>query len=142
MGMIQTESPYYQVAPCALCCGGELPGPHFEIDGTSDVWVYSLITKASIEMVSPYEGTAVLGVDNTINFCSVVMAWLGGAKDSGVYVFVSDRLSRLPLFPSRLPRFPRPRLSLWAVQQPQPSPRRPTTDIKTRQMAQVQTSVR
>lgn len=140
MGMIQTESPYYQVAPrapapftpggfeadptfsycdpssirCAVSWGVRFVNSQsiyvygaglyswfseygqacvaaencqdriFEIDGTSDVWVYSLITKASIEMVSPYEGTAVLGADNKINFCSQIMAWLGGADASGV----------------------------------------------------------
>ncbi|KAL2165641.1 hypothetical protein VTG60DRAFT_4074 [Thermothelomyces hinnuleus] len=56
----------------------------FEIDGTSDVWIYSLITtKASVEMISPYEGTAVLGADNKIGYCSIVMAWLGGADGGG-----------------------------------------------------------
>lgn len=139
MGMIQTESPYYQVAPrapapftpgvfeadptfsycdasstrCAVSWGVRFVNSEsiyvygaglyswfseysqacvaaencqdriFEIDGTSDVWIYSLITKASIEMISPYEGTAVLGADNKINFCSQVMAWLGGADGSG-----------------------------------------------------------
>ncbi|KAK3296411.1 pectate lyase superfamily protein-domain-containing protein [Chaetomium fimeti] len=138
MGMIQTEAPYYQVAPrapapftpgtfaadptfdycdpastkCAVSWGVRFINSEsiylygaglyswfseysqvcvalencqdriFEIDGTSDVWIYSLITKASIEMVSPYEGTAVLAADNKIGYCSIVMAWLGGSDTS------------------------------------------------------------
>ncbi|KAH9223997.1 pectate lyase superfamily protein-domain-containing protein [Leptodontidium sp. 2 PMI_412] len=123
MGMIQTESPYYQVAPqapapfdlvssfssdppsmtailinsesiyiygaglyswfseysqaCLLTedCQERL----FEIETSSDIWIYSLITKASVEMISPAAGVPVFGADNKINFCSVVMAWLGSA---------------------------------------------------------------
>lgn len=136
MGMIQTESPYYQVAPPApepFLSTTEFPSdPTFEycspssdtcafswalrimnsqkififgaglyswfqeytqdcvatdncqdrityIEHSGDIWFYNLITKASIEMISPKGGVAVLGSENKINFCNVVMAWLGGA---------------------------------------------------------------
>ncbi|KAK4217957.1 hypothetical protein QBC37DRAFT_25573 [Rhypophila decipiens] len=78
-GLYSWFSEYSQACVAAENCQDRI----FEIDGTSDVWDYSLITEASIEMISPYEGTAVLGVDNKINFCSVVLAWLGGAEGSG-----------------------------------------------------------
>lgn len=78
-GLYSWFSEYSQVCVAAEDCQDRI----FEIDGTSDVWVYSLITKASIEMISPYQGVAVLGADNHINFCSIVMAWLGGADASG-----------------------------------------------------------
>ncbi|KAH8895965.1 pectin lyase-like protein [Thozetella sp. PMI_491] len=49
------------------------------IETSSDIWVYSLVTKASIEMISPVGGVAVLGKDNKISYCDIVMAWLGSA---------------------------------------------------------------
>lgn len=58
------------------------------IEDSGDIWFYSLITKASVEMISPNGGVSVLGKDNKINFCDVVMAWLGGAG-SARYVWVS-----------------------------------------------------
>lgn len=51
----------------------------FQITESSSVWIYSLITKASIEMISPDGGVAVLGKDNKINYCDIVMAWMGNA---------------------------------------------------------------
>ena len=51
-----------------------------EITTSSNIWIYNLITKASVEMISPSGGIAVFGRDNHINYCSVVMAWLGGAN--------------------------------------------------------------
>lgn len=139
MGMIQTEPPYYQVAPpapapftsslvfpsdpdfsycnstsvsCALSWAIRLINSDsiyiygaglyswfqeysqtclatencqdriFEIQSSSDIWLYSLITKASVEMISPDGGVSVLSADNQINYCAVVMAWLGSASDA------------------------------------------------------------
>ncbi len=139
MGMIQTESPYYQTAPpapapftsavsasyfpsdpdfsycqpsspsCALSWGLRIMNSQhifiygaglyswFQkytqacvntencqdrityIEDSGDIWFYSLITKASVEMISPNGGISVLGIHNKINYCDVVMAWLGGA---------------------------------------------------------------
>ncbi|KAF6843019.1 LysM domain-containing protein [Colletotrichum musicola] len=139
MGIIQTESPYFQDTPRAPAPFGNAPAlykssdPNFDIcqpgerkcavswairllnshniyiygaglyswfdnyaqacvntedcqkrimsiETSSDIWIYSLITKASIEMISPVGGVAVLGKDNNINYCDVVMAWLGSAS--------------------------------------------------------------
>jgi len=49
----------------------------FEIETSSNIWIYSLITKASVEMISPDGGIAVLADENQINYYAVVMAWLG-----------------------------------------------------------------
>lgn len=51
----------------------------FEIDSSSQVWIYSLITKAAVEMISPAGGVSVLGKDNRYSYCDVVMAWMGSA---------------------------------------------------------------
>lgn len=134
MGMIQTESPYYQVAPrapepfpssfisdpsftscpadsqkCAFSWGVRVlnsvniyvygAGLYswfnqydqacvaaencqdriFYIEESSDIWIYSLITKAAIEMISPAKGIAVIGKENKVNYCDIIMAWLGNA---------------------------------------------------------------
>lgn len=136
LGMIQTESPYYQVAPaapapftpstvlasdptfsycnstsasCAISWAVRIVESKsiyiygaglyswfqkysqaclvtencqdriFEIESSSAIWIYSLITKASVEMISPDGGLSVLAANNQINFCAVVMAWLGSA---------------------------------------------------------------
>ena len=150
--MIQTESPYYQVAPAAPAPFGVSSGfksdPTFdscdpasktcavswavrfvnsesiylygaglyswfseylqtcldtedcqdrimEIESSGDIWIYSLITKASVEMISPDGGIAVLGKDNKINFCSVVMAWLGSAGSGRSVLIHHSFLSRI-----------------------------------------------
>ncbi|KAJ6790315.1 hypothetical protein PWT90_11148 [Aphanocladium album] len=51
----------------------------FEIISSSAIWVYSLITKAAVEMISPSGGTSVIGKDNKINYCDIIMAWMGSA---------------------------------------------------------------
>lgn len=38
-----------------------------------------MITKAAVEMISPLDGIAVIGKDNKVNYCDIVMAWLGNA---------------------------------------------------------------
>lgn len=140
MGMIQTESPYYQSTPAAPepfssssvfasdpafdHCSGSSAGCAFswgvrvlsssniyiygaglyswfqkysqtcvasedcqdrifEIEASSYVWVFSLITKASVEMISPAGGVSVLGKDNKFSYCDIVMAWMGSAGSSG-----------------------------------------------------------
>jgi hypothetical protein len=140
MGMIQTESPYYQVAPmapapfppssvfpldpvfdycdpssksCAMSWAVRVLNSEniffygaglyswfqeysqdcvltedcqdriFEISTSSAIWIYSLITKASVEMISPENGMAVLGKDNKISYCDIVMAWMGSAFGTG-----------------------------------------------------------
>ncbi len=127
MGMIQTESPYYQVAPAAPAPFTSSLSSTFPSDPTFDycspssltcavawglrilnsesiflygaglyswfseysqncvdtencqdrityiqdsdaIWIYNLSTKASVEMISPEGGVAVLGTDNKINY--------------------------------------------------------------------------
>lgn len=55
----------------------------FEISSSRSIWIYNLITKASLEMISPQGGVAVLAKDNKVNYCNIVMAWMGNAGESG-----------------------------------------------------------
>ncbi|KAK0648213.1 hypothetical protein B0T16DRAFT_444342 [Cercophora newfieldiana] len=112
MGMIQTESPYYQVtpkAPTPFPVSTVFPeDPKFGLSSdpasrrcavswavrilnSANIYIYGaglyswfqqypLITKASVEMMSPRGG---VGKDNKINFCDIVMAWMGSASNSG-----------------------------------------------------------
>jgi hypothetical protein len=57
-----------------------------EIDTSSAVWIYNLITKAAVEMISPDNGVAVLGKDNKISYYGIVMAWMGSASGGDGYV--------------------------------------------------------
>ncbi|KAL2060471.1 hypothetical protein VTL71DRAFT_9502 [Oculimacula yallundae] len=90
MGMIQTESPYYQTAPNAPAPFSISSG--FNSDPTFDdckagsktcavSWAKIVKTACSksTQAAVPVGGTAVLGADNHINYCSVVMAWLGSS---------------------------------------------------------------
>lgn len=166
MGMIQTESPYFQDTPRAPAPFGNAPAlykssdPNFDfcqpgerkcavswavrlvnsqniyiygaglyswfdnydqacvntedcqkrimsIETSSDIWIYSLITKASIEMISPIGGVAVLGKDNKINYCDVVMAWLGsasGGQSRGVIYRSPTSATVIPLSATTVPR--------------------------------------
>ncbi|KAJ3493593.1 hypothetical protein NLG97_g4634 [Lecanicillium saksenae] len=141
LGMIQTESPYYQMAPpapepfvelsnqfpadpkwdyceassknCAFSWGVRILNSAniyiygaglyswfnqydqacvaaencqdriFEIASSSAIWIYSLITKASVEMISPSGGLAVMGKDNKISYCDIIMAWMGSVSGEG-----------------------------------------------------------
>lgn len=161
MGMIQTESPYYQAAPkapepfsvqssfpqdpdfsycppnsarCAfswaLCIlnsaniyiygaglyswfqqygqdcvkSEDCQDRIFNIKDSSSIWVYSLITKAAVEMISPEGGVAVLGKDNKINYCDIIMAWIGSAGSKGYVTMPSCKalLARIVCLPSSL----------------------------------------
>ncbi|KAH8672181.1 LysM domain protein [Ilyonectria robusta] len=111
MGMIQTESPYYQPVPSTLkpFRAGIFPDdPTFseclyswfsdhsqacletndcqrrgvEIQQSSDLWIYNLCTKAIIEMVTPTGGIATLAQDNINGFVSSILAWLEGAEET------------------------------------------------------------
>lgn len=167
MGMIQTESPYFQDTPRAPAPFGTAPAlykasdPTFDfckpgerkcavswgvrivnsekiyiygaglyswfdnydqacvgtedcqrrmvsIETSSDIWIYSLITKATIEMISPVGGVAVLGKDNKINYCDVVMAWLGsatgGSSSKGVIYRSPVSATVIPLSATTVPK--------------------------------------
>ncbi|EEY19831.1 glucan 1,3-beta-glucosidase [Verticillium alfalfae VaMs.102] len=78
------------------------------IETSSDIWIYSLITKATIEMISPVGGVAVLGKDNKINYCDVVMAWLGsatgGSASKGVIYRSPISATVIPLSATTVPK--------------------------------------
>lgn len=137
MGMIQTESPYYQAhpgAPLPIVTGSFANDPTFadcslgsntcpvswavrivdsstiyllgaglyswfseysqgcletedcqekgfEVEQTSDLWVYNLVTKAIVEMISPVNEVPTLANDNQNGFMSSILAWLKGSDD-------------------------------------------------------------
>ncbi|KAF4234129.1 hypothetical protein CNMCM6805_008835 [Aspergillus fumigatiaffinis] len=84
MGMIQTESPYFQSHP-----GAPLPimtencqDKAFEVVQSYDLWIYNLVTKAIVEMVSPVNEMPTLAKDNKNGFMSSILAWLKGSQNT------------------------------------------------------------
>jgi hypothetical protein len=144
MGVIQTESPYFQAVPaapapfktglfpndptfsnctsgsvnCALswavriidsstiyllgtglyswfqdytqtCLNTESCQSHiFNIEQSSDIWIYNLVTKGAVEMISPSNGIATLSSANQNGFTASLLAWLQGTNTTvGARVF-------------------------------------------------------
>ncbi|CAG8040248.1 unnamed protein product [Penicillium olsonii] len=145
MGMIQTESPYFQVhphAPLPIVAGGFANDPFFdecesstsdgcavswamrimdsssiyilgaglyswfskysqacldtedcqnrafEVEESQDLWIYNLVTKAIVEMISPSNEKPTLAKDNKNGFMSSILAWLKGpSSTTGKRVF-------------------------------------------------------
>jgi len=54
-----------------------------EVVGSSQIWIYNLVTKAIAEMISPYGTQGPLASDNQNGYCASLMAWLGGALNGG-----------------------------------------------------------
>jgi hypothetical protein len=135
MGMIQTESPYYQVtpkAPAPFRTGLFASDPTFsdcttssktcavswavriidsktiymlgagmyswfsdysqkcletencqdrglQIEESEDIWLFNLVTKAIVEMVSPTDLLPTYAKDNKNGYCSSILAWLRGS---------------------------------------------------------------
>ncbi|KAK2759213.1 hypothetical protein CKAH01_16720 [Colletotrichum kahawae] len=75
-GVYSFFSGYYQACVEREDCQDRI----VEVETSSDVWMFSLVTKAALEMISPRDGVSVKGADNKFNFCSIVMAWLGSAS--------------------------------------------------------------
>lgn len=50
-----------------------------EIEQSSDVWLYNLVTKAAVEMVTLVDETPTYAVDNVNGFMSSILAWVRGA---------------------------------------------------------------
>ncbi|OBT56198.1 hypothetical protein VE04_02872 [Pseudogymnoascus sp. 24MN13] len=48
----------------------------FEIDQSSNIWIYNLCTKAVREMVSPAKDVATIAADNKNGFMSSILAWV------------------------------------------------------------------
>lgn len=64
-----------------------------EIEGSHDVWLYNIATKAIIEMISPLKETPTYARDNVNGFLSSILAWLGGAeKVSGNRDFIGFQI--------------------------------------------------
>lgn len=76
----------------------------FEIEQSSDLWIYNLCTRAITEMVSPFQGVPTYARDNVNGLLSSVLAWLGGAEQTagerefqGFSIFSSSTLSDVEL---------------------------------------------
>lgn len=48
----------------------------FEVVNTVNLWVYSLVTKASVQMLTPVGLPAVIAAENHFGFASTVLAWI------------------------------------------------------------------
>ncbi|RLL97668.1 hypothetical protein CFD26_105896 [Aspergillus turcosus] len=79
----------------------------FEIEQSSDIWVYNLCTKAIIEMVTPFQGVPTYARDNVNGFLSSILAWLGGAEQTagqrefpGFSIYASSSLEDADLPPA------------------------------------------
>ncbi|KAJ5613709.1 hypothetical protein N7528_007363 [Penicillium herquei] len=153
MGMIQTESAYFQPAPAAPlpftpglfpgdpdftnCTSGSVTCPvawgvrimdsstvyllgaglyswfsdysqtcvdegncqdrGFQIEESYDVWIYNLVTKAILEMVSPTGETPTYAKDNKNGYLSSLLAWIRGSEKvtgsrefPGFYIWSAD----------------------------------------------------
>ena len=55
----------------------------FEVEQSSDIWIYNLCTKAIEEMISPVDGTPTYARDNTNGFLASILAWLQGSNNVG-----------------------------------------------------------
>ncbi|KAF7173027.1 hypothetical protein CNMCM5623_005136 [Aspergillus felis] len=54
----------------------------FEVVQSYDLWIYNLVTKAIVEMVSPVNEAPTLAKDNKNGFMSSILAWLKGSQDT------------------------------------------------------------
>lgn len=54
----------------------------FDVQNSTDIWVYNLCTKGMIEMVSPLNTLPTYARENINGFLSSILAWLQGAKNT------------------------------------------------------------
>ncbi|KAE8381463.1 pectin lyase fold/virulence factor [Aspergillus bertholletiae] len=54
----------------------------FEVEQSQDLWIYNLVTKAIVEMISPVNDKPTLAKDNKNGFMSSILAWLKGSDDT------------------------------------------------------------
>ncbi|PGH27695.1 hypothetical protein AJ80_00710 [Polytolypa hystricis UAMH7299] len=54
----------------------------FEVEQSQDLWIYNLVTKAIVEMISPANENATMAKDNKNGFMSSILAWLKGSNDT------------------------------------------------------------
>jgi len=76
----------------------------FEIEQSSDIWIYNLCTKAIVEMVSPKNSVATFARDNVNGFLSSILAWVKGPNETtgertfqGFPLYTPDDVSDLDL---------------------------------------------
>ncbi|KAJ3952539.1 hypothetical protein N0V92_011011 [Colletotrichum tropicale] len=74
----------------------------FEIQQSTDVWIYNLCTKAIVEMISPLSSMPTYAKDNVNGFLASVLAWLQGSTETagerefnGYRVWTADMLENL-----------------------------------------------
>ncbi|GLA96386.1 hypothetical protein AtubIFM57143_003851 [Aspergillus tubingensis] len=73
----------------------------FEIEESQDLWIYNLVTKAIIEMISPVNEKPTLANDNKNGFMSSILAWLKGSTDTtGQRVFEGFTIYDTNMLPS------------------------------------------
>ncbi|KAJ5979076.1 hypothetical protein N7501_002418 [Penicillium viridicatum] len=119
MGMIQTESPYYQPVPQAPSpftpesfpndplfknCDSSSAQCGFEIEQSHDIWIYNLCTRAIVEMVTPFQGVPTYAKDNVNGLLSLILVWISGLdmtigqrKLDGFSIYSSDSLEKIDL---------------------------------------------
>ncbi|GAT20988.1 hypothetical protein RIB2604_00900080 [Aspergillus luchuensis] len=73
----------------------------FEIEESQDLWIYNLVTKAIVEMISPVNEKPTLANDNKNGFMSSILAWLKGSTDrTGQRVFEGFTIYDSNMLPS------------------------------------------
>ncbi|KAF6792624.1 hypothetical protein CSOJ01_14144 [Colletotrichum sojae] len=112
LGLVQTESPYFQVSPaapapfsnglvfandpdfsecgssksCAMSWGLRLvdssTGRIFYVEQSYDIWIYGLVTIGNSEMITPFQGTPIVAKNNRNGCASSILAWLGGSDQT------------------------------------------------------------
>lgn len=77
----------------------------FEIEESSDIWIYNLCTKGITEMVSPRGGIPTLARDNVNGFLSSILAWLQGVREvigprafPGFQVYTPELVEGIPSY--------------------------------------------
>ena len=76
----------------------------FEIEQSSDIWIYNLVTKGTFEMISPANGVPTLSSSNQNGFTASLLAWLEGSNQTtgarnftGFQLYSTDFISELRL---------------------------------------------
>ncbi|CAG8390648.1 unnamed protein product [Penicillium salamii] len=54
----------------------------FQVEESQDLWIYNLVTKAIVEMISPSNEEPTLANNNKNGFMSSILAWLKGSNDT------------------------------------------------------------
>ncbi|KAK8098917.1 LysM domain-containing protein [Apiospora kogelbergensis] len=83
---------------------GDCQARAFEVQESSDIWIYNLCTKNIVEMISPIGTTPTYAKDNQNGFLSSILAWLQGANNvsgqrdfPGFQIYLKESLGRMDL---------------------------------------------